>query len=99
MVIYEVNLTISTKVYSKFIIWLDSHIKKMLQFDGFIDSTYYKIDSNNINQKLICIHYKVDSKEHLDKYLSNNAYKMKQDGIDLFNDSFKATRRILFLKS
>ena len=98
MVIYEVNLTISTKVYSKFINWLDSHIKEMLQFDGFVNYTIYKIDSNNINQKLICIHYKVNSKEHLDNYLSNNAYKMKQEGINLFNDSFTATRRILHLK-
>ena len=98
MVIYEVNLTISTKVYSQFLVWLDSHIKKMLEFDGFIDSTIYKINSNTINQKKICIHYKVDSKENLDKYINNNAYKMKQEGISLFKDSFSANRRILFLK-
>lgn len=99
MIIYEVNVTVDADIYSKFIPWLQDHIKKILSVPGFTKAVYLheQIDAY-INQNAIIIQYYVDSQKNLDNYLKNHAQYMREDAIQRFHNQFKVTRRILHIQ-
>jgi len=95
MIIYEVNLSISPNVYDEFIIWLDTHIDKMLSFKGFYSCKTYIVKSTEKDLKKICLHYYIRNKLLLNDYLINHSSTMRKEGCIKFKDNFLATRRIL----
>ena len=70
----------------------------MLNCSGFIKYSIYNVVSNKNNEKSICIHYSVKSMDHLNDYMSNHAYNMRKEAIDLFGNYFTAKRRILSIE-
>lgn len=90
MLIYEVNLDIQPDTYSAFKDWLDSHVKEMLQFPGFISAQILSAEPNHLT-----VHYQLESRGHLEEYFGKHAARMRQQGIDAFGGQFQATRRIL----
>lgn len=96
MVIYEVNLFVKQQIKNDFETWLDKHIVDMLQFDGFTGVACYSEDSKTDSFNW-SVHYQVSSLQHLEHYLDNHAQRMRQEAIELFDDHFKATRRVLKL--
>ena len=95
MIIYEVNLTISPKIYDEFIIWLNTHIDKMLSYKGFDSCNTYIVESTEKDFKKICLHYYIKNNLLLNDYLLNHSSEMREEGIIKFKDNFSATRRIL----
>ena len=98
MIVYEVNLKISSSVFSEYEIWLDSHIEKMMKFEGFCKFKVYKIQSKNNKQRLISIHYYIKNISCLNEYLDENSKKMRLEGIEKFYNKVLITRRILLEK-
>ena len=97
MIIYEVNLSISKTIKDSFKVWLKDHAESMITFPGFLKFFIYEISSKEQNTFNLCVHYYIESEFYLENYFSNYAEKMRQEGINLFNDKFTATRRILTL--
>ena len=97
MIIYEVNLSVSKSIFCRFKKWLNSHAESMLNFPGFIKFVMYNVSSNNKNKINLCVHYYIKSESCLEEYLTNNANKMRKEGLDLFENKFTADRRILTL--
>lgn len=95
MIIYEVNLNITPKIFREFLTWLNIHIQQMLEFPGFISSTLYEVNESDSIEKKVCIQYLVASQVDLDNYFTHHAKEMRQAGIDKFGQAFTATRRIL----
>ncbi len=95
MVIYEVNLAIDDEIYTKFRLWLKEHVTEMLQFPGFMQASIFKpeIDDASVQKKLT-IQYQLKNRDDLEKYFSEFAAKMREDGIKRFSDKFSATRRV-----
>ena len=93
--IYEVNLNINEDIYADFMFWLKDHVNEMLQFPGFMQASFFKeeLDGASGIEKLT-VQYQLDSKDNLDRYLTEYAPAMREDGIKRFNDKFSATRRI-----
>ena len=96
MVIYEVNLDVERGIADSFARWLGPHIRQMLEFPGFVSASWYE-RSEDSSESLVCwtTHYRLESREDLDRYLENNAAAMRADGISRFGDRFTASRRIL----
>jgi hypothetical protein len=94
MIIYEVNLSIETDAYSDYRVWLDGHIKEILQLPGFVHATLLKQDKSDGLYQYITIQYQLEQRKDLDRYLSEFAPKMREEGMKLFKDKFSATRRI-----
>ncbi|MBT4962848.1 MAG: DUF4286 family protein [Francisellaceae bacterium] len=94
MVIYEVNLKVDYDIYENFQKWLNEHIKEMLVFPGFISATILQNTENSPNNDL-CVQYKIESIIFLKKYFDNHAPKMRAEGLNMFENKFQATRRIL----
>ena len=95
MVIYEVNLTIDDGIYEDFMLWLSDHVNAMLRFSGFIQAGIFKQESEEItNQKKVTIQYQLESRKDLERYFTEFAAKMREEGIKLFRDQFSAARRV-----
>jgi len=96
MIIYEVNIKISSPIYKKFNTWLDEHILLMMKHDGFEKFKKYSILSSSESYKKICVHYYITSMELFDDYISKYSYKMRNDSaLEKFKGKFSITRRIL----
>ncbi|HAT1972123.1 DUF4286 family protein [Legionella pneumophila serogroup 1] len=95
MVIYEVNLTIDTEIYSQFRSWLKKHAAEIIQFPGFMQASILKqeIEATSGKEKLT-VQYQLDNRDNLARYLAELAPKMREEGFHLFQDKFSADRRI-----
>ncbi len=107
MLIYEVNIQVSNVIFEEYKIWLQDHIKDMLNFEGFLtakiflDITDIYTDSCNTtgnNKKLshsyLLVQYEISSQEYLDDYFVNHAQKMRQLTLDRYGDYLTITRRV-----
>jgi len=94
MVIYEVNLTINRAIYSEFTLWLKEHVNEMLQFPGFIQASVFKLEEEISDQGKLTIQYQLGSRADLDRYFTEFAPRMREEGIKRFNDKYSAERRI-----
>lgn len=95
MVIYEVNLSIDEEIYSEYLVWLKEHVQQMLQFPGFIQASFFKPEQeDNASQEKLTVQYQLESRDDLQKYFTEFAPKMREDGIRRFGNKFSAERRI-----
>ena len=78
MIIYEVNIQVAEKIYTKYIEWLDSHIIDMLRFEGFLKSKKF-LDKNHSNNEYvyITVHYYLKSLKHLENYFKHSFHIYK----------------------
>ena len=93
MIIYEVNIELNPEIVNEYDEWLDGHIEQMLEFEGFISAQ--KLNSIEGEQYFLTVQYNIKTQEDLDRYLRNHADKMRNEGLNLFKDNFKAHRRIM----
>lgn len=99
MIIYEVNLDVDRSISREYQLWLDKHIRAMLEINGFEKAFFFeRKDESDLKTWCLTTQYKVSSMELLDEYFTNHADKMRADGIRHFGDLFQAHRRILTLQ-
>ena len=97
MVIYEVNLDVDAALFPGYRTWLEEHVHAMIALPGFIGAqTFERTDPPPpANQRSFCVHYKLGSMADLDRYLREDAARMRADGQERFAGRFTASRRIL----
>lgn len=96
MLIYEVNIEVDGAAAEEMAVWMKTHIRKMLAFDGFVGATWYFLDPDESGRQRWSIHYRVEAWKHLNDYFENHAEAMRQDGLHRFSEKFSANRRILY---
>lgn len=100
MVIYEVNLLIDKEIYEQFQLWLNDHVKKMLQFPGFMQAQVLKPEEDETpNQKKLTVHYQLDNHNALLNYFKHFAASMRDEGLKQFQSKFSAERRVYEIQS
>ncbi|MFN3201559.1 MAG: DUF4286 family protein [Bradymonadia bacterium] len=97
-VIYEVNLTIDEAIAEAYGQWLGHHIDEMLAIEGFEQATWLEVHGPPEGKVQWVVCYTVSSAEHLERYFSHWAPKMRGDGLERFGGRFTATRRVMGLK-
>lgn len=99
MVLYEVNLQIDPEIYEAYQSWLPEHIKALLTLPGFISAECFEVDSarEESPKKQISVLYRLSDRASLDRYLTEDAPRMRKAATDLFGSQFQATRRIMTL--
>lgn len=99
MIVYEVNLKISSEIYKAYMEWLMPHVQEMLEFNGFEKAKFLKeTNFDDPNFEHVTMQYQVDNMDNLNNYLENYSKKMRGDGLTRFPDGFTATRRFFELK-
>lgn len=92
MVIYEVQLTVEALIRDEFREWLEDHVLQMLGIEGFESA---EILRDEARPDVFVVHYRLGTREALQRYFNEHSSRMRQDGIQRFGSKFKAERRIL----
>lgn len=97
--VYEVNLEIDASRAEEFHRWLVPHIQEMLTFPGFVRASWYernpKEENNDGDVVLWTILYQLENDSFYERYVLEQAPRMRQEGLELFGGSFRASRRLL----
>lgn len=96
-VIYEVSLEIDPAIVGQYDVWLEQHLREVLEVEGFEIGRVFKPDAAAEEGAWIprVVQYTVRSRHDLERYLAGPAQAMRQKGIDRFGERFRATRRVL----
>ncbi len=94
MIIYEVNLQITTEIFPTYLEWLAPHTQSMLQFPGFLNVNILKErDVDTAQHTHLTLQYQIETMAHLDHYLQHHAQNMREEA-QQFAGQFSASRRI-----
>jgi hypothetical protein len=106
MVIYEVNLAVESDRVNAYSAWLEEHVREMLERDGFENAALYARSSPEDTpdedagapdrvpegERHWTVHYHLDGREALDRYLDEDA---DSSGGASFDSATVTGRRVL----
>ena len=98
-VIYEVSLQIDAGAAAELDRWLTRHVDAMLTLPGFVEARVFIADdeSEGVGSPSVrrIVHYTVNSRADLERYLREDADRMRADGQKTFGARMIASRRVL----
>ena len=93
--IYEVTLDIETGRAAEFDAWLKQHVQAMLALPGFQDARILRPEAPDPGSVRRVVQYTLGSREELDRYVAEQAPRMRAEGVKRFGEAMKASRRVL----
>jgi hypothetical protein len=97
MIVYEVNIEVRDETYADYRAWLVSHIEHMLALPGFLAAEILQQRDPPPTQgtRALNVQYRLVDDAALERYLTEHAPRMREEGVRRFGDAFTATRRML----
>ncbi len=93
MYIYNVTVNVDDSIHNEWLEWMQNeHIPHMLNLGKFTNALMSKVMSQGDTGTTYSIQYQTDSKETLDKYYTENANSLREEGFKKFGDKFVAFR-------
>lgn len=101
MIIYNVTINIHESVHDQWMQWMqEKHIKDVLATGKFTTAKMVKVlIEEEMGGQTYSIQYTTDSKETLEKYYTEDADRLRMEGLKLFGDKMLAFRTELQLIS
>lgn len=99
MIVYEVNLEVDAAILPEYRRWLDAHIHSILGLPGFVSADRFDVREPPAAEGRhgLCVQYRLRSEEDLQRYLREQAPRLRADGEQRFGSRFTARRRVLLL--
>jgi len=99
MIVYEVTLEIDADVCAAFRTWLRGHVQEILALPGFVGAEVFERHepAAAVGQHGLCVVYRLVDQAALDRYLRDDAPRLRADGQARFGGRFSASRRVLLL--
>ena len=94
-VLYEVNLEADAGIVAPFDTWLRDHIADMLQFEGFLSAEIFNDPDAPAGKIRRIVQYRLRDQAALERYIRDEAPRMREHGVAQFGDKFSAQRRVL----
>jgi hypothetical protein len=97
MIVYVVDVDVDESVFAEYLAWLDAHLQEMLALPGFISAETFerKEPAPAPGRRSVSAHYRLKSAADLERYLREDAARMRADGTARFPGKFTATRQVL----
>jgi len=95
MVYYEVNISVQDQVVRDYRHWLPDHIEHLLQFPGFKNAEVFECETLKPGWLEMIVVYELRDRESLERYLREDAPRMREAVTKLFQDSIQIHRRVL----
>jgi len=93
MYIYNVTVNIASNVEKEWLRWMqEKHIPEMLNTGKFSEAKMSQVMVAEEKGVTYSIQYTTDSKETLDRYYTEDAQQLRQEGLQLFGDKLLAFR-------
>ncbi|HLW74707.1 MAG TPA: DUF4286 family protein [Gammaproteobacteria bacterium] len=98
--VYEVTLDISADKAPEFDAWLRLHVRDMLALPGFRDARVLTPEAGDAAPSAVrrVVQYTLAGRVELDRYLAEQAPRMRAEGVKRFGDKLKTSRRVLDLE-
>jgi hypothetical protein len=93
--VYEVTLSIDRDIVDEFDVWLERHVREMLELPGFVSADTFHVDAASPARAGRIVHYLMESEQALEAYLSGPAEEMRRAGALQFGDRVSTTRQVL----
>jgi hypothetical protein len=93
--VYEVTLSIDREIVDEFDVWLEEHVREMLELPGFVSADTFQVDADSPARIGRTVHYRMESEQALEAYLSGPAEEMRRGGALRFADRVTTSRRVL----
>lgn len=98
-IVYEVDLFVDEEIAADFEAWLHGHREDMLAVDGFLDASVYARETldedEESGQRRMTVQYTVRDREALDRYVQEQAPRLRAEGLNRFGARFSARRSLL----
>ena len=96
MIVYEVNLSVERLIAEEYAGWLHAHVRELLALEGFVDATILREpEHDQPEREHYVVHYRLESRDALERYLREDAPRMRAEGVERFGGRFTAWRRVL----
>lgn len=97
MIVYEVNLDVDAAISEEFRVWLHEHVRAILALPGFLGAEIFQRTDPPAPgaQCSLCVQYRLTDDASLERYLQQDAPRMRADGQARFGGRFSASRRVL----
>lgn len=95
MVLYEVSIKVDPSISSAYAEWLAGHVQEVLSCRGFLGATTWQVAPSEGEGATWCTHFRLESREALERYLREDAPRLRQKTEARFGGKFSAVRRVL----
>ncbi|NGP52567.1 DUF4286 family protein [Thioalkalivibrio sp. XN8] len=92
---YEVTLEPDPAILREFETWLEYHVDDVIALPGFTGATIHKGENPETGAALRIVRYELENQAALERYLREDAPRMRAEGTSRFGDRFRASRRIV----
>ncbi|WP_291114325.1 DUF4286 family protein [Flavobacterium sp. UBA6135] len=93
MIIYNVTINIDDSVHEKWLHWMQTkHINDVLATGKFSTARMVKVLVEEEGSVTYSVQYVTDSKEKLQRYYTEDAPRLRQEGLQLFSDKMLTFR-------
>lgn len=94
MIIYNVTVNVDESIHDSWVEWMrKKHIKDVLNTGKFASARFVKVlVDESMGGVTYATQYVAYDREHLDSYLSEDAPKLREEGLKLFADKMLAFR-------
>lgn len=92
---YEVELDVERAVAADYLRWLRAHMDQILALPGFLGAELLEEDVPGGQTRRFCARYRLRDDAALERYLREDAPRLREDGVRRFGSAFRATRRVL----
>lgn len=97
MIVYEVNLEVDDAIRDDYRKWLDQHVHMILALPGFLGAELFERNEPPAPpaRHALCVQYRLRGMADLERYLREDAPRLRADGQARFGERFSASRRVL----
>ena len=97
MIVYEVNIDVREAVFDDYRAWLSPHVAEILALPGFIGAEIFerRDPPPAPGVRALTVWYRLVDESALQRYLTEHAPRLREDGLRRFGDAASATRRVL----
>lgn len=96
-VVYEVNLDLDAAIRDDYLAWLAPHVAEILALPGFTGAQVFEVADPAAapGRASLCVQYRLAGQADLDRYLAEQAPRLRAEGMARFGGRFSASRRVL----
>jgi quinol monooxygenase YgiN len=92
---YEVELEVERAIAEDYLRWLRPHMAEILALPGFLGAELLEEDAGPDEARRFCVRYRLRDHAALERYLREDAPRLREDGLRRFGTRFTARRRVL----
>ncbi len=100
MIVYNVTVKVENSILDEWLPWIESHMPEVVETGCFESYSFFELlEPKTDEDRTFVVQYFAKNREQYEKYVSDFAPKLREDGMNKFGDKFVAFRSMLHKRS